>query len=122
MEAGGCPNASPQLLFLDAEDASRKKFSSDSEVLAAYDCGIESLATAKHIHLEGFLNEKAGFDAAKRGSRQAAERYFNRALEIYNYDWGAIAKYTTGSNKRVRFFCPRWRRPISTGFMVRVLL
>lgn len=47
----------------------------------------------KHASLEGMLNERAGFEFVKLGLRVEAECYFERALHIYEHNWGAIAKY-----------------------------
>jgi hypothetical protein len=39
------------------------------------------------------MSERAGFEFAKIGLLSQAERYFQRALDIYQIEWGAIAKY-----------------------------
>lgn len=38
-------------------------------------------------------NERAGFAVAELGRLEEAESYFERALQLYKYDWGSIAKY-----------------------------
>jgi hypothetical protein len=95
MAGNGCPNASPLLAFLEAQEASLKKPSSDIiEIRAAYDAGITKLSEGMNFkNLEGLLNERAGFDFAKRGRFTAAGVYFSRALHIYKHEWGTAAKY-----------------------------
>mmetsp|Transcript_2209 Transcript_2209/g.3485 ORF Transcript_2209/g.3485 Transcript_2209/m.3485 type:complete len:1071 (+) Transcript_2209:110-3322(+) len=96
MHTAGCPNASPRLVFLEALEAAavaRKRADGTVALSAAYGRGIDSLAESKYFHLEGLLNERAGFDFARRGLRRAAERYFRRALHLYEHEWGATAKF-----------------------------
>jgi len=94
MVGAECPNAVPLLAFLVVQESMlRRGDMTDAALRDVYDRGIVCLADAKLVHLEGVLNEKAGFAFARRGLRVEAERYFHRALHIYRNDWGAIAKY-----------------------------
>lgn len=93
MEADGCPNITPYLVFLEAERASRRKSISVSLLRSLYDDAITSLGESDFVHLVGLLNERAGFHFAERGGRAEAEQYFHRAMDIYMSDWGATAKY-----------------------------
>jgi hypothetical protein len=94
MEDDRCPSGSPPLAFLVAVEASlSNKRTSESEVRAAYDRGIAALVESSNVNWEAPLNARAGFDFAKRGNLVQAELYFNRALNVYENDYGAIAKY-----------------------------
>lgn len=91
-ESNGCPNAGPLIAFLDAEKLA-KKATDEGSLRLIYDRGIDCLVEHRFVSFEGMLNEKAGFDFARRGWYAGAEAYFERALHIYGYEWGATAKY-----------------------------
>jgi predicted ATPase len=94
MEDDRCPSASPPLAFLIALEASlSSKHASESEVRAAYESGIAALVESKNSNWEAPLNARAGFDFTKRGNFVQAEVYFKRALDVYENDYGAIAKF-----------------------------
>ena len=89
----GCPNALAFLTLLRAEALAVKHSIRISVVTAAYDFAIETMASEKLPHLEGLANERAAFYQVQCRNRSAAEQYFERALVIYMYDWGSIAKH-----------------------------
>jgi predicted ATPase len=76
----GCPNATPLEAFLVTQDLARAKHIDDEKLYTVYEQGIQQMADADLVHLEGLLNEKAGFHYAKRERRAEAERYFDRVL------------------------------------------
>jgi hypothetical protein len=93
MEVGGCPNSASFLVFLVAQEmALKKKPMVDLALQATYNHGIEVLAKSQFVHLEGLLNERAGFDFVSRGQGALAEGYFRRALHVYRHNWGLNAK------------------------------
>lgn len=89
----GNPNAIPYMAVLDAEELSTRKSSSHESIGVAYAKGIDAMATANVVHMEAFAHERAGFYYARHGSRSEAVDNFNRAMDLYLYEWGAIAKY-----------------------------
>jgi hypothetical protein len=96
----GCPNATPLEAFLVTQDLARAQHIDDEKLYNVYEQGIQQMADADLVHLEGLLNEKAGFHFAKRERWAEAERYFDRAMSIYRHDWGATAKYNWLEEKR----------------------
>jgi hypothetical protein len=95
MEAGGCPNATPLVAFLTAQETSLgKKRVNEDKVRDAFERGIGCMARHQNNYLEALLNERAGFDFAVRNLRsEEAEEYFARALYLYEDKCGARAKY-----------------------------
>jgi hypothetical protein len=89
----GCPNALAFLTLLKAEALSVKHSVNYSVVNAAFDLAIETMASEKLPHTEALANERAAFYEVQRRNKFGAEKYFERALEIYKYDWGSIAKH-----------------------------
>lgn len=90
----GCPNASPFLAFLIAhESALGMKEMKESTLRTTFENGIRFLAETKDLYLEALLSERAGFIFASRGLRIDAEHHFDRALYIYQHEWGATAKF-----------------------------
>ena len=92
-DSRGCPNASAFLMLLDAEDQSVQKRMVPDEVSAAFRQAIDKMAAEGFPHFEGLANERAAFFQVKLGNRADAENYFARAMELYKYEWGSIAKY-----------------------------
>ena len=92
-EGIGCSSASMYIAFLVAEEASVRKATDDATLIAIYKRGIESAAKDGQFHVEGFLSERAGFALDRRKRRTEAEFYFQRALDLYRNEWGAVAKY-----------------------------
>ena len=109
----GCPDASSYLTLLDAEDLSVRKSIAPDTVTAAYQRSID--AATGNPRSEALANERAAFFQVKLGNRADAERYFERALELYKYDWGSIAKYDWLKEKKAerRETAPR-RLPSTT--------
>lgn len=95
-----CPNATAMVALLNAEKLAHRKNIEESALRIAYDTGIQCLLEHKLLPYEAILNERAGFDFAQRGMRVEAEQYFDRALHIYKYEWGATAKYIWLTEKR----------------------
>lgn len=96
MDANDCPNASPLLAFLVAQELSllNKKSLTIDSLRTSFDKGLNYLSHGSNFkNLEGLLNERAGFTFAKRKCWRLARLYFDQALHIYKYEWGAIAKY-----------------------------
>jgi len=89
----GSPNAIPFLPFLDAEELAVRKSLVPTVVSAAYTKAIDVMKSADLVHLEAYANERAGFYHARLENRSAAETHFNRAMELYRFEWGSIAKY-----------------------------
>lgn len=101
MQSSGCPNSGALLAFLDAEkNAQDKHITNETALHEIYNRGIDYLAKSKLLPFEGILNEKAGFEFARRGWYVGADQYFQRALQIYGYEWGATAKYNRLVEKR----------------------
>ena len=76
-----------------AEDLSLKKSQTTADIVAAYDLAIETMASDKLPHAEALANERAAFYQVKCKNQYAAETYFERALQLYAYEWGATAKH-----------------------------
>lgn len=93
MDADGCPNVSPYLVFLRADEASQRKSTDEAALRSSYNRALDQLRESDYVHLEGLLCERAGFEFVKRGQRSDAECYFRKALNAYLHDWGSIAKY-----------------------------
>jgi len=88
-----CPNATPLLTLLNAEEVAIK--GSLDESSRAYDVAINALSNAKLVHLEALANERAAYKLCmdqKVNDQNKADRYFLRAMELYRYGWGATAK------------------------------
>jgi len=92
-QAVGCPNCSEILVFLAAKEMALKKRSTDAELADAFDAAIDAFKNVRQYQYEGLANEHAGLVFARRGQRGAAEQYYERALYIYQNDWGSIAKF-----------------------------
>jgi hypothetical protein len=61
--------------------------------MAAYTRAIDAMALEGSPHTEALANERAGFFIAKTGNRLEAMHYFERALRLYNHEWGSYAKH-----------------------------
>ena len=88
-----CPNSTAFLTFLVAEELSAKGKAKTSDVVAAYDRAIGDMAELTWVNWEGLANERVGFHLIRVGNLDQAKLYFDRAMELYRYEWGAIAKY-----------------------------
>lgn len=93
MEAEGSLNATPLVAYLDAQEQAAEKGVDATTLHAIFDRGLNCLAESQFIPFEALLSEKAGFAFARLGLRSDATTYFDRALNIYKYQWGATAKY-----------------------------
>ena len=91
-ESRGCTRASAFLTLLDAEELSVRKSMAPDTVAAAYNRAIQAMAAEGFPNLEGLANERAAFFKVKLGDREQARKYFERAMKLYKYEWGAIAK------------------------------
>ena len=89
----GCPNASAFLTLLDAEELAVRKSVAPGKVSDAYNVAIAAMDAEQLCHIEALANERAGFFQAKVGNRAEAEKHFERAMKLYKYEWGAIAKH-----------------------------
>jgi hypothetical protein len=88
-----CPNSSIFLHILKAEDLSLKKSASFHEVTKAFDNTIQSIAAGNVTQFEALAYERAGFYQIQCRNREAAQEYFDQALDFYGYKWGAVAKH-----------------------------
>ena len=87
------PNIPPFLALLSAEELSLKK-SGSPFIATSFNQAIKAFADAGLVNIEALANERAGFVFARKLKiRQLAVRYFDRALDIHQNDWGSIAKY-----------------------------
>jgi len=93
LQSVGSPDAGTFLTLFEAEEVSLRTPNDAAEILVAYDKAIGAFALQGWSHLEGVANERAAFVQGGLGRIEEAERYFDRALEVYRYDWGATAKY-----------------------------
>jgi predicted ATPase len=89
----GCPNAQAYLSFLHAEDLAVRKSATSHAVTAAYNTAIESFITVGFPHTQAMALERAGFFQAKRGNRDEATLYFQKALDLLYNTWGSIARH-----------------------------
>lgn len=94
----GNPNAPPYLAFLAAQEMTlvlnkSPRDVSRAKLTKAYDVAIQMLAERNLLQFEALANEQAGFAFARIGCLMEAQRYFGRALHIYEDEWGATAKY-----------------------------
>ena len=80
------------MTLLDAEELSVRKSMAPDTVAAAYNRAIQAMAAEGFPNLEGLANERAAFFKVKLGDREQARKYFERAMKLYKYEWGAIAK------------------------------
>lgn len=88
----GCIDASLYVDLLEAEDLSTRRSPSVEVIVAAYDHAILVMARQKRDHLEALANERAGFALASKLPIDS-DTYFERAMCLYKYQWGAIGKY-----------------------------
>ena len=102
MHSLGSPNAAPYLGVLNAEEASLRRSTSEAMLAKAYDTAIENLSKHKLVHVEGLLNEQAGFAFERLNRGAEAERYFDRAMHLYKDEWGSLAKYEWLKEKRAQ--------------------
>ena len=87
------PNCTPFLTFLDAEELAANRKSKTSDVVFKYDQAISAMAELNWSNWEGLANERVGFHLVRADNFDQAKLYFDRAMELYRYEWGAIAKY-----------------------------
>ena len=91
LEAVGSPNVSAYLVFLEAERQALK--SRDATTLvAAYSKAIDSMKAVRIVHLEALANERLSVVLAPLRCHSLTESCLNRAIYLYRYRWGAIAK------------------------------
>jgi tetratricopeptide (TPR) repeat protein len=93
IESVGSPNARPFLAYVEAEEESLKPNASIPRLTALFNQAIQVMAAEKWPHQEGQVNERAGFVFAELGLCEEAERYFERAMDLYRYEWGSPPKY-----------------------------
>jgi len=87
------PNVTIFLNIFKAENLSIKKSATSHEVTLAYDLAIESIAAENFPQFEALAYERAAFYQIQCRNRVSAQQYFDQALELYGYKWGAIAKH-----------------------------
>lgn len=92
-QARGSPSVK-YVSLLQAEEKSCHKRLKVDVAIAAYDAAIAEMAADETlVQFEGLANERAGFFMVERRKPTEAKIYFDRALQIYGYGWGATAKY-----------------------------
>ena len=92
LEAFGSPNVSAYLVLLEAERQSLK--SRDTATLvAAYNKAIDAIQAERFVHFEALANERLSVVLTQLGRRELAETCLDRAMHLFKYQWGAIAKY-----------------------------
>lgn len=92
MLSTGCQDARGWHAFLVAVDLSLKKSVCIHELLDTYIKTTALLEKGGPAHVEGVMNEQAGFDLARRGYESKAHPFFERALAVYKYKWCSNAK------------------------------
>ena len=90
---GFSPNSIPFLALLGAEAMSARGKAKPREVVAAYSRAFGAMEAANWANMEGLANEKVGFYLVRVGNVDLARTYFDRAMYLYRYEWGALAKY-----------------------------
>lgn len=94
MVSEGSPDAVPFYAFVSTMEVSvQKKAVNINELMNVYNRALSVIAATGACHMEGLMNEQAGFDLAQRGHVSEANVYFERALDIYKNRWGSNAKY-----------------------------
>ena len=91
--AGMPKNVSAYLKLLDAEELSVRKLTAPRIVSVAYDRAIDAMAAAGRPHMEALANKRAAYFQVKQGNRAEAQKYFERAVHLYKYEWGGNAKH-----------------------------
>ena len=81
------------MTLLGPEEISSKGKAQPEEVVAAYSRAIGAMEETGWANMEGLANEKVGFYLVRVGELDRASAYFDRALYLYRYEWGALAKY-----------------------------
>ncbi|KAI2505379.1 PhoQ sensor [Fragilaria crotonensis] len=87
------PNSTPFLTLLAAEELSSRGKAKPEKVVAAYSRAIGAMAATGWANMEGLANERVGFYMVRVGDLDLASAYFDRAMHLYRYEWGALAKY-----------------------------
>ncbi|KAI2507053.1 PhoQ sensor [Fragilaria crotonensis] len=90
---GFSPDSIPFLMLLTAEEMSSKGKATPEQVVASYYRAIAAMAATGWANMEGLANEKVGFYLARVGDLDRASAFFDRAMHLYRYEWGALAKY-----------------------------
>ena len=90
---GFSPNSTPFLALLTAEEMSSKGKAKPDDVVAAYNRAIDAMSAVTWVNMEGLANERVGFYLVRVGDVDRASVYFDRAMYLYRYEWGALAKY-----------------------------
>jgi predicted ATPase len=92
------PNSQPFLMLLTAEEMSSRAATKglvqkDEAIVNAYNDAIGAMAEVAWPNMEGVANERVGFYLVRVGDVDLAQKYFDRAMYLYKYEWGAVAKY-----------------------------
>lgn len=92
IKARGNPNVS-FVTILVAEDLSVQNSTTVEAVVAAYDVAIRAMFDEEWVHLEALANEQVGLYLVQHGRLEMARPYLEKALQLYEHEWGATAKY-----------------------------
>lgn len=89
IKAMGCSHTSC-LALLNAVESSTRVSSTSDAIMSSFDDAIKE--ARDFVHLEALANELAGFACARNGAPIQATHYLAKAIYLYRYGWGAIAK------------------------------
>lgn len=92
VQAVGSPNVVAAVATLNMKELSLKKGINDTDLRSAFAHEIEVLSGTSYVYWEAQANQDAGFAFAKRGLRVEAQKYFDRAMDLYYNGWGSIAR------------------------------
>jgi len=92
IDSRGSPNVR-FLTLLEAEETNALKSAKLNDIISAYDTAIAVMKKEKNVSKEALANERAGFALAHLGRREEALGYFEHAMQLYRYDWGAPTKF-----------------------------
>jgi hypothetical protein len=87
-----CPNSKPLLTVLAAEELSLVSTVNLPNYEIAVTSAAEVCSEAGLVQYTALVYERAGFTFAKNGNVAMAKEYFNRALVLYDEEWGSLAK------------------------------
>uniref|UniRef100_A0A7S1UPS3 Orc1-like AAA ATPase domain-containing protein n=1 Tax=Grammatophora oceanica TaxID=210454 RepID=A0A7S1UPS3_9STRA len=98
-----CPNAKPFLLFLQAEKMAAKHPQDTAAVTEAYLTVIEEMDQIGWSHMKGLANERVYIFLQRSAKHASAQKFLRKAVEVYEVEWGAVAKAEMLKEEQVRF-------------------
>lgn len=78
-----------------------------NKVVAMYLEATNAMEATKIVHFEALANERLAFYLVKHHRIEDAEAYFERALELYRFEWGSLAKYEWLRERRNKYLSSR---------------